>query len=95
MIVVGDLNLFLGLEINQTKKRIDAHQSKYAKELIKKFGMKSAKKLSTPITTNIKIDHDPKAKLVDPKHYTSVIDSLLYLSACRPNICFAVVVCTR
>lgn len=39
MSLMGELTYFLGLQVNQTKEGIFVHQSKYLKEMLKKFGM--------------------------------------------------------
>ncbi|XP_074591060.1 secreted RxLR effector protein 161-like [Curcuma longa] len=63
--------------------------------MIKKFGMENAKNISTPIGTNAKLDKDEEGKEVDSKTYRSMIGSLLYLTASRPDILFAVGMCAR
>ncbi|XP_074578540.1 secreted RxLR effector protein 161-like [Curcuma longa] len=47
------------------------------------------------MATNTKLDSDPEGKDVDPKLYRSAIGSLLYLTASRPDILFAVGMCAR
>ena len=46
---VGELTFFLGLQIRQLKDEIFLSQSKYAKELVKKFGLESSKHFRTPM----------------------------------------------
>ncbi|XP_074592467.1 secreted RxLR effector protein 161-like [Curcuma longa] len=57
--------------------------------------MENAKNISTPIGTNAKQDKDEEGKEVDSKTYRSMIGSLLYLTASRPDILFAVGMCAR
>ncbi|XP_074574593.1 secreted RxLR effector protein 161-like [Curcuma longa] len=57
--------------------------------------MENAKNISTPIGTNAKLDKDEEGKNVDSKTYRSMIGSLLYLTASRPDILFAVGMCAR
>ena len=71
------------------------NQSKYAKSLVKRFGLHSAKHMRTPMSTNTKLTIDDKDSSVDPSLYRSMIGSLLYLAASRPDICFSVGVCAR
>ena len=74
---------------------IFVNQSKYAKRLVKRFGLDSAKHLRTPMSTNAKLTVDDSGSSVDPNIYRSMIGSLLYLTASRPDICFSVGVCAR
>ncbi|XP_059654657.1 secreted RxLR effector protein 161-like [Cornus florida] len=68
-------------------------QSKYAKELVKKFGMKDSKHVQTPMSTSSKLDRDSDPNKVDHFLYRSMIGSLLYLAATRPDISFSVGIC--
>ncbi|KAF7140349.1 hypothetical protein RHSIM_Rhsim06G0164800 [Rhododendron simsii] len=65
----GELNFFLGLQIKQTTEGILVNQAKYAKELIKKFGMEGSKPMSTPMSTSTKLDKDENGKPVNEKMY--------------------------
>nr|GEV15633.1 retrovirus-related Pol polyprotein from transposon TNT 1-94 [Tanacetum cinerariifolium] len=42
-----------------------------------------------------KLDEDKEGKAVDPLHYHSMIGTLLYLTASRPNLQFAICMCAR
>ena len=53
MSMMGELTFFLGLQIKQGDKGIFVSQSKYAKELVKKFGIENSKHASTPMSTSI------------------------------------------
>ncbi|XP_050895324.1 uncharacterized mitochondrial protein AtMg00810-like [Lathyrus oleraceus] len=70
-------------------------QTKYAKNIMKKFGLESASHKKTPPTTHLKLTKDEKGVDVDKSLYMSMISSLLYLTASRPNITFLVGVCVR
>ena len=70
-------------------------QSKYAKNLVKKFGLKSSKTAKTPMSTTTKLTKDENGAKVDPTLYRSMIGSLLYLTASRPDLCYSVGVCAR
>ncbi|KAF7146057.1 hypothetical protein RHSIM_Rhsim04G0138000 [Rhododendron simsii] len=69
MSMMGELNFFLGLQIKQTNEGILINQAKYAKELIKKFGMEGSKPMSTPMSTSTKLDKDENGKAVNEKMY--------------------------
>ena len=90
---MGELNFFLGLQIKQMRDGIFICQAKYAKELIKKFGLEGSKVCNTPMATTTKLDKDDQGKCVDIKFYRSMIGSLLYLTASRPDIMFSVSLC--
>ncbi|KAJ1689849.1 hypothetical protein LUZ63_014004 [Rhynchospora breviuscula] len=72
-----------------------ACQTKYAKELIKKFGVEDSKSLDTPMGKSANIDADEKGKPMDITLYRGIIGSLLYLTASRPDIMYAVCLCAR
>ena len=82
------------LQIKKGHEGILINQSKYDKELIKKFGMENAKSISTLMSTT-KLDEDESDKRVDQKLYCNIISSLLYLTASRPYIMFSVRLCAR
>ncbi|XP_059631762.1 uncharacterized mitochondrial protein AtMg00810-like [Cornus florida] len=93
--MVGELTFFLGLQVKQLDDEIFISQSKYAKVLVKKFSMKDSKHVQTPMSTLSKLDRDSDPNKVDHFLYRSIIGSLLYLAATRPDISFSVGVCAR
>ena len=95
MSMVGELNFFLGLQVKQTESGIFISQSKYAKNLVQRFGLEKAKHFKTPMSTTLKLTKDENGVSVDPTLYRSMIGSLLYLTASRPDICYSVGVCAR
>ncbi|KAK6161993.1 hypothetical protein DH2020_001834 [Rehmannia glutinosa] len=95
MSMMEELNFFLGLQIKQCQEGIYISQSKYTKELLKKFGIEEGRTVSTPMATNVKIDKDEKGKSVDESKYRGMIGSLLYLTASRPDILHVVCLCAR
>ena len=62
MSMLGELNFFLGLYISQLNDGIFISQSKYIKEMLKKFGMEDCKPISTPMTTGCKLSKDDESK---------------------------------
>jgi hypothetical protein len=70
-------------------------QTKYTFNLLKKFGIDKAKPITTLMGTNDHLDLDMGGKSVDQKVYCSMIDSLLYLCASRPDIMLCVCMCAR
>ncbi|CAM8929100.1 unnamed protein product [Rhodiola kirilowii] len=95
MSMVGEMNYFFGLQVTQKEDGIFISQSKYAKNLIKKFDLEKASHKRTPAATHLKITKDDAGTKVDQTLYRSMIGSLLYLTASRPDIAYAVGVCVR
>ncbi|CAM8991400.1 unnamed protein product [Rhodiola kirilowii] len=95
MSMVGELKYFLGLQVAQDKDGTRIHQQKYVKEILKKFGMDSAKPCATPMSPNDYLTKDESSLPVDPTLYRGMIGSLLYLTASRPDILFSVCLCAR
>jgi len=95
MSMMGELNYFLGFSVKQTDNGTFLSQSKYIKDILKKYKMDSAKPMNTPMSSTIQLDKDPSGKSVDQKRYRGMIGSLLYLTASRPDIMFSVCLCAR
>nr|GEY73819.1 retrovirus-related Pol polyprotein from transposon TNT 1-94 [Tanacetum cinerariifolium] len=95
MSMMGELNFFLGLQIKQMENGIFFNQSKYIKEMLKKFGLEDFKPTKTPMSTKIKLTKDDEANSVDSSKYQGMIGSLLYLTASRPDIMFGVCLCAH
>jgi hypothetical protein len=95
MSMIGELSYFLGLQIKQLKNGTFVSQGKYIKDMLKKFGMEDAKGISTPMGTNGSLDSDISGNMVDQKMYRSMIGSLLYVIASRPDVMFSVCMCAR
>ncbi|GJR77791.1 putative ribonuclease H-like domain-containing protein, partial [Tanacetum coccineum] len=92
---MGELTFFLGLQVKQKEDGIFISQDKYVAEILKKFDFMSVKTASTPIETHKPLVKDEEAADVDVHLYRSMIDSLMYLTASRPDIMFAVCACSR
>jgi hypothetical protein len=96
MSLMGELKYFLGFQIKQLQEGTFISQTKYIQDIHKKFGMKNAKPIKTPMGTNGHLDLDMGGKSVDQKVYRSImIGSLLYLCASRPDIMLSVCMCAR
>jgi hypothetical protein len=81
MSMMGELKYFLGFKIKQLQEGTFISQTKYIQDILKKFGMKNAKPIKTPMGTNGYLDLDTGGKSIDQKVYRSMIGSLLYLCA--------------
>ncbi|GJY15075.1 putative ribonuclease H-like domain-containing protein [Tanacetum coccineum] len=86
---MGELTFFLGLQVKQKEDGIFISQDKYVAEILKKFDFVSVKTASTPIETHKPLVKDEEASDVDVHLYRSMIGSLMYLTASRPDIMFA------
>ncbi|GJR07652.1 putative ribonuclease H-like domain-containing protein [Tanacetum coccineum] len=92
---MGELTFFLGLQVKQKPDGIFISQDKYVAEILKKFDFVSVKTASTPIETQKPLVKDEEASDVDVHLYRSMIGSLMYVTASRPDIMFAVCACSR
>ncbi|GKC19744.1 putative ribonuclease H-like domain-containing protein [Tanacetum coccineum] len=92
---MGELTFFLGLQVSQKDDGIFISQDKYVDEILKKFSLSTVKTTSTPMETSKPLLKDVKAKDVDAHLYRSMIGSLMYLTASRPDIMFVVCACAR
>nr|GEW86074.1 hypothetical protein [Tanacetum cinerariifolium] len=92
---IGELTFFLGLQVKQSEEGIFISHDKYVAEILKKSDFSSVETTSTPIETQKPLVKDEVAAEVDVHLYRSMIRSLMYLTASRPDIMFAVCVCSR
>ncbi|GKA16503.1 putative ribonuclease H-like domain-containing protein [Tanacetum coccineum] len=95
MSFMGELTFFLGLQVKQKEDGIFISQDKYVAEILKKFDFASVKTANTPIETHKSLVKDEEAADVDVHLYRSMIRYLMYLTAFRPDIMFAVCACSR
>ncbi|GKC95291.1 uncharacterized mitochondrial protein-like protein [Tanacetum coccineum] len=92
---MGELTFFLGLQVQQKEDGIFISQDKYVAEILKKFNYSDVKSASTPVDLEKPLVKDGDADDVDVHLYRSMIGSLMYLTASRPDIMFAVCACAR
>nr|AAL58228.1 putative gag-pol polyprotein [Oryza sativa Japonica Group]ABF96256.1 retrotransposon protein, putative, unclassified [Oryza sativa Japonica Group] len=92
---LGLLHYFLGMEVHQSDEGIFISQRKYAENILKKFKMDNCKSVTTPLLPNEKQKARDGADKVDPTIYRSLVGSLLYLTATRPDIMFAASLLSR
>ncbi|GKB23083.1 retrovirus-related pol polyprotein from transposon TNT 1-94 [Tanacetum coccineum] len=79
----------------QKEDGIFISQDKYVAEILKKFNYSDVKSASTPVDLEKPLVKDGDADDVDVHLYRSMIRSLMYLTASRPDIMFAVCACAR
>jgi hypothetical protein len=90
MCMMEELTFLLGIQVKQMKQDTFVHQAKYTKDLMKKFNMAKLKPVSTPMSSVASLGPDEDGEAVDQREYKSIIGSLLYLTATRLDIQFAV-----
>nr|KYP46727.1 Copia protein [Cajanus cajan] len=95
MSMMGELKFFLGLQIVQSDEGIKIHQTKYTKELLKKYKMDDAKSMKTLMHPSKTLGLDEDSLDVDITMYWGMVGLLLYLTASRTEIMFSVCVCAR
>ena len=84
--MLGELTLFLGLQVTQKDKGIFIPQTKYIKEMLKKFQMEYCKPMSTHMIIGWKLSKDDESLIVDQTMYIPMIGILLYATKTRPYI---------
>jgi hypothetical protein len=90
MSLLGELSFFLDFQIRQRNQGIFISQTKYIREMLKRFGMEDCKPVTTPMETSCKLRKDDDSKSIDQRQYRSMIGSLLYVTTSRPNVMHAV-----
>ncbi|XP_047163753.1 uncharacterized protein LOC124833339 [Vigna umbellata] len=86
---LGKLNYF-GIKFVETEKGIVMHQSRYAKEMLKKAEMQNCKAANTPAEVGLRLEIDPEEEAVDASLYCSMVGSLRCLCKTRPDVSFSV-----
>eukprot|EP00253_Pinus_taeda_P007834 PITA_07834 len=80
MSLLGELTYFLGLQVQQNKDDIFLSQTKYLKQILKKYGMEDSKPVCTPMVTRCSLNANDDLAAVHQPTYRSMIGSLLYLT---------------
>jgi len=95
MSMMGELKFFLGLQIKQTEDKTFIHQSKYVRELLKRFKLDEAKPMSTPMHPTTSLGLDKESSPINITEYRQMIRSLLYLTTSRLDIMLSECLCAR
>src|SRR4051812_26987749 len=95
MSMMGELKFFLGFQVRQLAKGTFISQEKYVKDMLRKFSMTNASPMKTPMPIKGQLGSCDDEKDVDQKVYRSMIGSLLYLCASRPDIMLSVGMCAH
>ena len=65
--IVSELTYFLGFQVKQLKDKIFISQSKYVKDLVKKFGLETTKHMRTSMGINVKLIKNENGFSIDPR----------------------------
>ena len=76
MSMFGEIKFFVGLPVYQLKYGIFVTQSKYIKEILKKFGLEYSKLVSTPMVIGHKLSKNDESAEVNQTMYRSMIGKL-------------------
>nr|GFA48747.1 retrovirus-related Pol polyprotein from transposon TNT 1-94 [Tanacetum cinerariifolium] len=83
------------MTVSQSPEGIFINQSKFPLEILKKFGVDSCDSVDTPMVDRLKLDEDLSWIPVDQTRFRGMVGSLMYLTASRPDLVFAVCMCAR
>eukprot|EP00253_Pinus_taeda_P019255 PITA_19255 len=89
------LRYFLGIEVDQNENWIFISQEKYVNEVLERFNMQESEVAITPTVMGLKLSKEDNNKDFDPSLYKSIVGSLMYLTATRLDITFAVSLISR
>ncbi|KAL4387529.1 hypothetical protein GQ457_09G029200 [Hibiscus cannabinus] len=92
---LGEMTYFLGMEVQQSQQDTFISQQGFSLKILKKFYMENCKSVTTPIAQGEKLSSKDDFGRVNEKIYKSLIGCLLYLTATRPDIMFAVSLLSR
>eukprot|EP00253_Pinus_taeda_P012346 PITA_12346 len=82
-------------EVKQTKNDIFISQAKYVADILERFKMQNNKPSPTPTVMGLKLSKEDCSSNVNPTLYKSMIGSLMYLTATRLDIMYAVSLVSR
>eukprot|EP00253_Pinus_taeda_P016202 PITA_16202 len=92
---MGLLRYFLRIEVDQNENGIFISQARYVNEVLGRFNMQECKAAITPTVMGLKLSKEDSSKDFDPSLYKSIVGSLMYLTATRPDIMFVVSLISR
>ncbi|KAL8115425.1 hypothetical protein AgCh_022062 [Apium graveolens] len=86
MSMMGELFIFLGLYISQRKDGIFIYQSKYIKDLLKKYNLEDASAAKTPMATTMKLDVDNQFQADPRESHLIVVKRIFRYLKGTPNL---------
>ncbi|GJT41429.1 hypothetical protein Tco_0941294 [Tanacetum coccineum] len=99
--MMGKISFFIGLQISQSLGGIFINQSKYASEIVKKYGLHTTDSVDTPLVEKSKLDeiyykthkNTGRNKLLLTPFLGMIGFTLMYLNISRTDISMAVCLC--
>lgn len=85
---LGELNFFLGIQVNRKQNAILLSQTKYIQDLLAKTEMIDCKGIESPFSTTEKLKKNEGEKFHDPTLYRSCIGNLQYATLTRPELAY-------
>ena len=92
---LGPLSYFLGLEVESTAAGYYLSQAKYIRDLLTRSGLTDTRTAATPMELHLHLKSSDGSPLDDPTRYRHLVGSLVYLTATRPDIAYAVHILTQ
>jgi hypothetical protein len=87
---LGPLSYFLGIEVESTATGYYLSQAKYIHDLLDRLGLTDTRTAATPMEIHLHLKSSDGAPLADPTRYRHLVGSIVYLTATRPDIAYAV-----
>lgn len=87
---LGEADLFLGMEIQQSEIGFQVSQTKYILDILQEYNMMDSNPSATLMAVGCKLNSTDGEVLGKPEHYRRLVGRLLYLNMTRPDITFAV-----
>jgi hypothetical protein len=92
---LGLMNYFLGIEVTQNDKGFFICQSKYARDVLKRFRMIICNPVFTPVAIGSKLSIEQNEMDFDSTIFRKLVGSLIYLTVTRPDIMYGVSLISR
>ncbi|XP_022679643.1 uncharacterized protein LOC101752932 isoform X1 [Setaria italica] len=92
---LGSLSYFLGIEITSTTDGYYLSQTKYIQDLLARSGITDTRCAATPMELHLHLKPSDGLPLADPTRYRHLVRSLVYLTATRPDIAYAIHILTQ